>query len=808
MDSTRDESSALSPADGAGPQEEGILKTTNGYVINEMIGDTPEKTPLDRPIELGSRNSSKESLHVQFHEDTHGGSHDEEGSDEEYSPGDASVVCGALMRDLEWTKANSKRLRKDRKAKNRERRNKTRSQSLRTQTSSQTSSQNLPAYPSLDELKVLLQDGRLPSGGEYSRSCRTILSGVPLGDQSAMSGELIKPTSRWIADGVELAIRISGCTGNGFTLPSPHECGYRSSLNLHSGYLPPKLGRVVRRREQNNNNNDDDDDDDISVLPSDKQDGAAELSRFCSSVVNLPTYVRNGEKVPFEVLELLSNNQSLYHVLLQNYPGLMISSHSFSDSGRLHENATAGGKKQPPLEAPVKLIDKGAPSPLVVIPHPAVQSKPIVVIPGKKAKEPANQVTGEEALILLQQQPGSEKKMTTAHLRDIRMHRNSMTYRGAMLSIKRYRLRASSCPDIYRNSMITIVQEKNEWYTSLWDVLDVLSDMVDFSHFSDIKFVLFAISNFLLYSWYHVPYVFLTDKAIEMGMADDDASYLISYLGILNMVGEEKPPSSVHPTEIRNLISPSSAVELNTTSTLANYATKGSESQQVTQRYMIGIRVATGHSVVHVGIRVATGHSAVHVGIRVATGHSVVHVGIRVGTGHSAIFLGWAGDQPWINAGVVYAASMAMCGFATMVVPLITSYAGLATVAGIFGFSIAGNYCLASIILVELISLDRFTNAYGLLLLVQGIANLIGPPLAGWIYDISGDYDLSFYLSGLFIVLCGALLIILPAIKWYRQFKQHRAKTVAKAKAKRSLGKMIYVKEDRAKGLLDAKNPV
>ncbi|CAG2068595.1 unnamed protein product, partial [Timema podura] len=233
------------------------------------------------------------------------------------------AVCGALMRDLEWTKANSKRLRKDRKAKNRERRNKTRSQSLRTQTSSQTSSQNLPTYPSLDELKVLLQDGRVPPG----------------------------------------------------------------------------------------------------VLPSDKQDGPVELSRFCSSVVNLPTYVRNGEKVPFEVLELLSNNQSLYHLLLQNYPGLMISSHSFSDSGRLHENFTAGGKKQQPLEAPVKLIEKGAPSPLVVIPHPAVPSKPVVVTPSKKAKEPANQVTGEEALILLQQQPGSEKKMTTAHLRDIRMHR-------------------------------------------------------------------------------------------------------------------------------------------------------------------------------------------------------------------------------------------------------------------------------------------------------------------------------------------------------------------------------------------------
>nr|CAD7196641.1 unnamed protein product [Timema douglasi] len=40
-----------------------------------------------------------------------------------------------------------------------------------------------------------------------------------------------------------------------------------------------------------------------------------------------------------------------------------------------------------------------------------------------------------------------------------------------------------------------------------------------------------------------------------------------------NVENGEKPPS-VHPTEIRTSISPSSAVELNTTSALANYATE------------------------------------------------------------------------------------------------------------------------------------------------------------------------------------------------------------------------------------------
>lgn len=63
--------------------------------------------------------------------------------------------------------------------------------------------------------------------------------------------------------------------------------------------------------------------------------------------------------------------------------------------------------------------------------------------------------------------------------------------------------------------------------------------------------------------------------------------------------------------------------------------------------------------------------------------------------------------------------------------PMLTVYSQICFVAGGFGLLIAVNYSLTSIILVESISLERFTNAYGLLLLVQGIANLVGPPLAG-----------------------------------------------------------------------------
>lgn len=40
---------------------------------------------------------------------------------------------------------------------------------------------------------------------------------------------------------------------------------------------------------------------------------------------------------------------------------------------------------------------------------------------------------------------------------------------------------------------------------------------------------------------------------------------------------------------------------------------------------------------------------------------------------------------------------------------------------------------------------------------------------SGWLYDITGTYDLSFYLAGLFIALSGALLLVMPLIGLYRK---------------------------------------
>lgn len=42
--------------------------------------------------------------------------------------------------------------------------------------------------------------------------------------------------------------------------------------------------------------------------------------------------------------------------------------------------------------------------------------------------------------------------------------------------------------------------------------------------------------------------------------------------------------------------------------------------------------------------------------------------------------------------------------------------------------------------------------------------------LLGSLFDVTGNYDLSFYLAGFFIASSGLLLLVLPATRRYRKF--------------------------------------
>lgn len=415
-----------------------------------------------------------------------------------------------------------------------------------------------------------------------------------------------------------------------------------------------------------------------------------------ASVVNLPTFVRQNETVPLEVLEALSANKRVFHVVLESYPGLFpgrsISDHgplgfAIGNPGAATANAVVAvstppdtpslcrgdaGTPRSPLTMSMRVRPKShSPTPPMALPrNGTAQSLSGALKPNGGTPPPLlapNALTAPTRPLpppaLVKQRQLCGVAQASNYLKGIRMHRNSVMYRGAMLNIQKYKLRASSCPDIYRNSMTTIAQENEErWYSS---VVSLLRGMSDFSLFAELHFMLFQMSTVLLFIWFIVPYFYLAEHMTDRGYTEERASQLLGIIGITNTIG--------------------------------------------------------------------------------------------------IVVLGWAGDHPAVNVAKTYALCLVACGIAALAIaPTTGNFLGLSVSSGFFGLFFASSFSFTPVILVQLIPLERFTQAYGLVLLCQGIGNLIGPPIGALCFDITKTWDLSLYLSGVWIIVSGLLIAVIP----------------------------------------------
>lgn len=164
-------------------------------------------------------------------------------------------------------------------------------------------------------------------------------------------------------------------------------------------------------------------------------------------------------------------------------------------------------------------------------------------------------------------------------------------------------------------------------FLKFWQMIFDLELLLDW------KFITFFISNFILYAWYDLPYLFLPDYGMEMGIDETSSALLISILGGMNTVGQ--------------------------------------------------------------------------------------------------IMVGYLGDLRCVDPVLLYAIWIVLTGVANLFLPLLTSFATLVVYVCCFGIFVSANYSLCSVIIVDLFGIEKLTTGYGLLLLGQGFANSVFPPVIG-----------------------------------------------------------------------------
>lgn len=163
------------------------------------------------------------------------------------------------------------------------------------------------------------------------------------------------------------------------------------------------------------------------------------------------------------------------------------------------------------------------------------------------------------------------------------------------------------------------------------------------------------------------------------------------------------------------------------------------------------------------------------------------------------IVLGYISDKKWVNRLWVYNCCICTAGIckykhpnnisfnfdrkninsdlfstATAVSAFCVDFYSLAIYAGVYGFTIGAYVGLTSVILVDLLGLDKLTSAFGLLLLFQGLAGFVGPPIVGFLYDQTLSYAPGFFFAGTMIALSGFMFFFIPTLQKYLIKKQMR----------------------------------
>ncbi|XP_035190601.1 monocarboxylate transporter 14 isoform X2 [Oxyura jamaicensis] len=127
------------------------------------------------------------------------------------------------------------------------------------------------------------------------------------------------------------------------------------------------------------------------------------------------------------------------------------------------------------------------------------------------------------------------------------------------------------------------------------------------------------------------------------------------------------------------------------------------------------------------------------------------------------VILGIISDFPCISTWNVFLMANVTLVTCILTLPLMQTYISLAVICALIGFS-SGYFSLMPVVTEDLVGTKHLANAYGIIICANGISALLGPPFAGWIYDITHKYDFSFYICGLLYLVGILFLFIQPYI--------------------------------------------
>lgn len=104
-------------------------------------------------------------------------------------------------------------------------------------------------------------------------------------------------------------------------------------------------------------------------------------------------------------------------------------------------------------------------------------------------------------------------------------------------------------------------------------------------------------------------------------------------------------------------------------------------------------------------------------------------------------------------------------GISLALLPIATTYSMLSVYCGVFGLASGIYVGITAVIMADMLGTEKLTSSYGISLFVNGIIQLIGPPICGLVFEQIGSYGPIFSILGIILVAGASLWGFVPFIR-------------------------------------------
>ncbi|CAK1553268.1 unnamed protein product [Leptosia nina] len=111
-----------------------------------------------------------------------------------------------------------------------------------------------------------------------------------------------------------------------------------------------------------------------------------------------------------------------------------------------------------------------------------------------------------------------------------------------------------------------------------------------------------------------------------------------------------------------------------------------------------------------------------------------------------------------------FISGLLLSGISLSMIPLVSTYSAISAFCCVFGIASGINVGVTALVMTEMLGTERLMSSYGISLFVNGLVQLIGPPICGAWFEYTQSYKSLFVTLGFILIFGASLWSLVPII--------------------------------------------